>query len=103
MILPKPTTKPKQREYLDALIHVLEMGLLSRAEVLVHLRVLRRNMRNRPPVKRGKPVAQSVTPRVRRQVERMFRANPLITNQTIADALNLNGGRVSEILAGKRQ
>jgi hypothetical protein len=39
---------------------------------------------------------------VKQQIVAMYRRDPSITNQAIADALNLNGGRVSEVLAGKR-
>jgi hypothetical protein len=47
-------------------------------------------------------MADKVTPLKRRQVLAMYRANRSITNQRIANRLNLNAGRVSEILAGKR-
>jgi hypothetical protein len=98
----KPTTKAKQRDYVAGLIHAMEMGLMTRPELIQRLRILLLQLRNRPPVKKGTPIAQPVTASVRRQVEAMYRADPSITNQAIADALNLNGGRVSEILAGKR-
>lgn len=97
-----PTTKPKQRQFIDTLIDQINHGL-SRSDILKYLRVLRSQMRNRKPVKKGAPVAQTVTPAIRRQVVAMWRRNPRITNQRIADRLNLNGGRVSEILAGKRR
>lgn len=98
----RPTTKPKQREFIDTLIHEISRGM-PRADILKYLRFLKRELRNRPPVKRGAPAARKVTPAVRRQVLAMYRADRFITNQHIANRLNLNGGRVSEILAGKRR
>ena len=74
----RPTTKPKQRQFIDTLIHNINHGL-SRTDILTYLRVLRRELRNRPPVKRGTPVAQTVTPAIRRQVVAMYRRNPSIT------------------------
>jgi len=98
----RPTTKRKQRLFLDMIIDQVGLGL-PRADILKYLRVLRREMRNRPPMKRGAPMADKVTPLKRRQVLAMYRANRSITNQRIANRLNLNGGRVSEILAGVRK
>ena len=98
-----PTTKSKQRAYLDGMIGLIAAGRLSKTEILLGLRTLRRQMRNRPPVKRASPVAQKVTPVVRGAVLSLHRRYPDMTNQNIANRLNLNGGRVSEILAGKRR
>jgi hypothetical protein len=97
-----PTTKPKQRDFLETLIYAIENGKITKPEIAKQLRVLLGQMRNRNPVKRGDPIAQTVTPAVKQQIVAMYRRDPSITNQAIADALNLNGGRVSEVLAGKR-
>jgi len=98
----RPTTKQKQRAFIDTLIDQINHGL-SRSDILKALRLLKSELRNRRPVKMGAVVAQTVTPRVRQQVIRMFHRDRRITNQTIADKMNLNTGRVSEILAGKRR
>jgi hypothetical protein len=98
----RPTTKSKQRDFINTLIDQIDHGM-TRAEILRWLRILRSELRNRKPVKRGDVAAQPVTPRVRVQVIRMYHRDRRITNQHIADKLNLNAGRVSEILAGKRR
>lgn len=99
----RPTTKRKQREFIDALIDGVVGSSMSNADLLRHLRTLKNQLRNRQPVKRGDVTAQKVTPAVRSRVHAMYRQNRRITNQKIADRLNLNAGRVSEILAGKRR
>jgi hypothetical protein len=99
----KPTTKRKQRDFIDALIFGIRHGPMTYAQIVRQLHVLRAALHNRPPVKKGERIAQSVTPTVRRKIVAMYRRNRRVNNQTIAERLNLNPGRVSEVLAGKRR
>jgi hypothetical protein len=57
----KPTTKAKQREFVDALIDGVANNTMGSASLLKYLRVLRKELRNRPAVKRGDVAAQPVT------------------------------------------
>ena len=97
----RPTTKPKQRQFLDTLIDQINHGL-TRADILKFLRVLKRELRNRPAIKRAPAGADPITPTKRQAVRNLHRRYPRMRNRDIGYALNIDSGRVSEILAGKR-
>jgi hypothetical protein len=101
-----PTTKAEQRDLLDQLIqmqrHAMELGGDRLQRVLDGLIILRTQMSNRSPEQRGRVSADAVTPQKRADVLRLRHEQPKLSQQEIANRLNLNVGRVSEILHGKR-
>lgn len=105
-----PTTKAKQRRYMDELIQLQRFGLAATAatgqryfeQVLDGLMVLRQQMANRTKGGRGRIVSDPVTPAKIEEVHRLRREHPDFSQQEIAYRTNVNIGRVSEILNGKR-
>lgn len=97
-----PTTKLKQRLFLAALIRRVDSRTITWAELSTDLKTLYRQLRNRPPVKKARPRAHPVTPAVAQAVWEFYRANPHAINREIGRRFNIDAGRVSEILAGKR-
>jgi hypothetical protein len=99
-----PTTKPKQRVLLRACIdalreddHVNE----RHAEVLDHLEAIHRELRNRwsPP---APSTCVPVTPTLARRVRAFHARHSNWTYHDIAVRFNVQIGRISEILRGKR-
>jgi hypothetical protein len=58
--------------------------------------------KRRTPVKHARVSARRVTPEIAREVRDLVRAEPRLTNREIGRRLGIDGGRVSEVLAGKR-
>lgn len=104
----KPTTKDKQRR------HVLQMKSVIDNEIAVlgeraGLKMVRQGLRdlaeqlsNRSETPRGRIVSDPVTPAKIAEVKAMRTAYPTLSQQEIAHRTNVNIGRVSEILHGKR-
>jgi hypothetical protein len=107
MMKEAPTTKAKQRE---ALAHADRMlryarGVESWSQVDVVIALLdelMKEMRNRPPLQRGRVTADSVTDAKRAEVWALRKAQPKLAQKEIAQRLRIDVGRVSEILHGKR-
>ena len=55
-----------------------------------------------PPIRRAPTNSNKVTPAIRKQVEITAAAHPYMPMQEIATRCDINIGRVSEILAGKK-
>lgn len=66
------------------------------------LAVLHRELHNRKPTTRGKPVALTVTPELIRRVWEIHLADPTIPQHIIGEMTGLQQGRISEILSGIR-
>ncbi len=81
-----------------------ELSLLQgQLAPLIHrLEVLVLELRNRPPVTKGEPVAEAVTPEKVTQVHQLHREFPDLPQHRLGEITNLQQGRISEILAGKR-
>jgi len=58
--------------------------------------------KRRPPVRQAPIAARRMTPELAREVRELARSNPDLTNREIGRRLGVDGGRVSEVLAGKR-
>jgi hypothetical protein len=102
-----PSTKAKQRAQLDQAIKILEYALESRQWRFVEQMVpvlgeLRGQMANRPPLQRGRVTADAITAAKRAEVWALRAAHPTLAQKEIAYRLNIDVGRVSEILHGKR-
>jgi hypothetical protein len=102
-----PSTKPKQREHVERLIRLADNLAVAR-EVPVEVKLLRQGLRdlyeqmfNRKGP-RGRPVSEPITPAKIREVFETRDRYPGWSQQEIAYACNVNIGRVSEILHGKR-
>lgn len=66
------------------------------------LRDLADETKRRPPVKRAPCAARGITPALARRVRAYVAAHPRKPNREIGAHFGIDGGRVSEILAGKR-
>jgi hypothetical protein len=107
MMKDAPTTKAKQR---DALAHANRMLRYAYATeswsqvdaVIALLDQLSVEMRNRPPLQRGRVTADSVTPAKVAEVLALRAEQPKLAQKEIALRLRIDVGRVSEILHGKR-
>lgn len=60
------------------------------------------NISRRPPLKRARPISARMTPATRRAIIDAYRANPSLSNRQLGERFNVDGGRVSEVLAGYR-
>jgi len=85
-----PSTKAKQREYLDELIHIAE-GLLAA------LKVLRSELHNRPPMPKRPAQKRRVAPATLRRDHSNGHSM-----QAISQHYGISIGRVSEAVHGKR-
>jgi len=90
-----PSTKAKQRQVIADLIRQFE----DMRDSLVTLHNQLRNRRGG----RGRTVSAPVTPAKIQEVRRLRRLHPGWSQQEIAYHANINIGRVSEILRGKRR
>lgn len=57
----------------------------------------------RPAIKRAPVTRSSVTPELRKLIRNYAKEHPDLNNATIGRRFNVDGGRVSEALAGKRK
>lgn len=90
----KPTTKAKQRGLVEEIIQTQEIMLEQLKELLAQL-----HNRKAP---RGRTVSDPITPAKIAEIRRLKAEHPRFAHQEIAHLTNVNIGRVSEILRGKR-
>lgn len=104
----KPTTKDKQRQHCKQMASVIDNEIAALGErpglklVRQGLLDLAGQLRNRAETPRGRVVSDPVTPAKIAEVKAVRAAYPHISQQEIANRTNVNIGRVSEILHGKR-
>ena len=79
-----------------------ELRRLSILHRLPVLSDLADHLRRRPPISRAPKTSTPITPALQRQIVAAYRANPKRSQADIARELNVNAGRVSEALRGKR-
>lgn len=96
-----PTTKAKQRTFVDTLIAAVADQGLSDRQLLRQLRVLRKQLRNRPAQRGRISAPASHTQRLR--ILQLKRRQPGLSMQEISHILRISIGRVSETLRGKRR
>lgn len=96
-----PTTKAKQRDFLDTLIDAVVRRQITHAELLRNLRALRGQLHNRKAL-RGRQTAPPTRP-MRARIQRLHALYPHYSMQEIAQHLKISIGRVSEVLRGKRR
>jgi hypothetical protein len=60
-------------------------------------------LKRRPPSVRSTVTSSHITPKLISEIQQFSEENPLLSYQTIAKKFNVNPGRVSEALRGKRQ
>ncbi|KQS75066.1 hypothetical protein ASG32_08185 [Methylobacterium sp. Leaf361] len=60
-------------------------------------------LRRRPPVRRAPVTSKKVTPELRIEIHRYATDNPKESYAAIGRRFGVNGGRVSEIMAGFRE
>lgn len=65
--------------------------------------VIRRYMYRDPFVRKAKPQSSSITPELIARIKKTADGNPKMPLQRIAEIYNVNAGRVSEVLNGKRK
>ena len=65
--------------------------------------VIRRHMHRDPFVRRAKPQSSGITPELIARIKKTADGNPKMPLRRIAEIYNVNVGRVSEVLNGKRK
>ena len=65
--------------------------------------VIRRYMYRDPFVRKAKPQSSGITPELIARIKKTADGNPKMPLQRIAEIYNVNVGRVSEVLNGKRK
>lgn len=65
--------------------------------------VIRRYMYRDPFVRKAKPQSSGITPELIARIKKTADGNPKMPLQRIAEIYNVNIGRVSEVLNGKRK
>lgn len=93
---------PHAREILEQLMKDLE-GFETD---LIHIRAsvkaaLRHMYRDRHKPIKGKRTSNRMTASLRDQIKLMCKHNPQMHTRDVAEKLNINQGRVTEVLAGK--
>lgn len=79
-----------------------ELRKLAEEHNLPRLNELANELSNRRPVRRAPTACRRMTDGLRQEVRDFADANPEMTYTNIAQHFNINIGRVSETLAGKR-
>lgn len=92
---------PDIRQEMHRIAHDLAVAGLS--ENAKRLAELAEETRRRPAVKRAPPNARAMTDEVRARIRATYRAHPDWTHRAIGSHCGVDGGRVSEVLAGFRQ
>ena len=87
--------KCDMREMLDRMIEDAERHLCD-------LKLLRAEMKNRPPRMMGKSTSVTVTPEIKFRILQIRATVPDMPQHEIAKILHITPARVSEVVAGKR-
>lgn len=94
---PNLATKADHRKALESMVQ-------SQKLLLAQMKALFKAMQSKPPVKERAPTQSvRVTPAVEAMVHEMVKKNPTMPNSKIAHRVNINPGRVSEIIAKRRK
>ena len=72
------------------------------AKIAKEIAKLTKEMERRPPIRKARRRRRKVTPEIVASVKQMAAQFPDMLLDEIAQAHDIDGGRVSEILAGKR-
>lgn len=94
---------PEIREELSskaARLRIMARELIAQADALDEYVI---ELHRRPPVKRAPTTRATITPELIKQIRAYAKAHPDLNNATIGRRFNVDGGRVSEALAGKRK
>jgi len=96
-----PRTIPEIRARLHEIANDLGYDLLTR-EAAAELHALAEETKRRAPVRDAPPRARRITPEIKGRVRALAARYPKMPIREIGLTLGIDGGRVSEILAGKR-
>lgn len=88
---------PKGRE---ALLKIAENTDKTTARAI--RKVITQYLVREPRTRRAPRQSQTITPRVRRQIMLLAKTNPNMPIRKIGQLCGVDGGRVSEVLTGKR-
>jgi hypothetical protein len=88
---------PFAREILKSALEVDDIS-----DVRAYISSALKYMTRETYTRKADPTSNRVTPKVKFMVRKYARENPDASMQSIANMFNVNPGRVSEILAGKR-
>ena len=88
---------PHAREVLKSALAMDDAG-----DVRIAIELALRHMTREKYTRKAKVTSMSVTPEVKSMVHDYAAENPAASMQQIGNLFNLNPGRISEILAGKR-
>jgi len=93
---------PTARQHLQAIAKRLQVGNITKPEAAREIRSTMQLLVRKPPVRRAPRVKKYVTQRLIREICAYARLHPSMHLQDIATHFDVNIGRVSEILNGKR-
>jgi hypothetical protein len=94
-------TGPEIREELGEIIKRLQ-ALQVNGYIIKRLKVLKSEMKRRPAIRRAPTTRARATPALKKILAREARANPDVPLAVIGRRYNVDGGRVSEAVHGKR-
>lgn len=80
-----------------------ELIELSHKHGIPRLAELAQEMSRRPPRQRAPATSTPMTPELADEIRAMRKANPKMSQMDIARSFNVNPGRVSEALRGKKK
>lgn len=80
-----------------------ELRVLSYRLGVPRLREIADELRRRPPQGSGRKISATMTPELRAEIRAYAKANPELTQVEIGRHFNVNPGRVSEAVSGKRK
>lgn len=93
---------PIARQHLKGIAQRLKVGSISRPDAAREIRATMRLLVRKSPVRRAPRAKRYLTKRLIAEICAFARVHPLMHLQDIANHFNVNPGRVSEILNGKR-
>lgn len=85
------------REQLELIAQIADKETAKRIR-----QVIRRYMYRKQPIRKTKPQSSGITPELIARIKKTADNNPKMPLQRIAEIYNVNVGRVSEVLNGKR-
>lgn len=80
-----------------------ELRVLAARHGILRLRDIADELERRPARRSGRKVSTPMTPQLAAQIRSHARANPTLTQVEIGRHFNVNPGRVSECVNGKRR
>jgi hypothetical protein len=92
-----PEVRTKMQEIVDELVAMDHEAIAERLAELIY------ELYRRPSIHRSGPKAVPMSPLVRERILNIYSQNPTMLHREIGRAVGVDGGRVSEVIRGKRK